>query len=211
MSATKTHLPLAILEEQLVDALRPTLPANWQFYCLNCELSGDPTHPQVSFANVCLTLGDDGEWGAQNLAAPPSLLAQFVALREAAFQLLRTRWSSAELRLEGDGSFQITYDNAPPRRLNGISDEQATGRFEAAAFLARFLVAQREPAPTNDGGYDSYDEPPVANRPAAPVPAALPTWACTWCHAEYTSAQQPTSFQPGKCPRNPGKAHAWHR
>ena len=47
----------------------------------------------------------------------------------------------------------------------------------------------------------------------APAPAARPltVWVCTWCHETYTGPKQPTSFQPNKCRRNPGKAHAWHR
>lgn len=34
------------------------------------------------------------------------------------------------------------------------------------------------------------------------------TYVCIWCKQEYTPAKQPTSFEPSKCPRNPGRAHA---
>jgi len=63
----------------------------------------------------------------------------------------------------------------------------------------------------SDGGGDGGDG--SSSGPARPVAAeaATSTWVCTWCHEEYTGERQPTSFQPGKCERNPGHAHAWHK
>ena len=57
--------------------------------------------------------------------------------------------------------------------------------------------------------------PTPANQGQGKSPAAGPpplvVWVCTWCRHTYTSPVKPTSFEPDKCPRNAGKAHAWHK
>ena len=221
MATTKKHLPPAALEEQIVEALRPALPAPpnyWQFVGLSCELGDDPTHPLVDILSVCLYQTEAGEWRANALPAlPPAVAARLVDLRASLAQFGLRPWRSTELHLQGDGSYQFTYSYEEPLRLRGLTAEgDATSRFEPAALLARFLAAQNAPADyADDEADDEPDYAPANQRdyPAAapPAPAAPTVWVCTWCHEQYASARQPTSFQPGKCPRNPGKAHAWHR
>ena len=210
------YLPISALQEQLIDELRPLRPADWQYCLLNCELSADPAHPQASYAHVYLAENAAGEWATGNLPAlPPDLTAQLIDLREALFEGLGTRWSSVELQLTNDYSGgQLRYGYGPPPRLSGRDDDEAVGRFDAPTFLARCLAARADrAADANEEQADYAAEAPASNaapaaRPAAPVAVV---WVCTWCHGTYCSARQPTSFQPGKCPRNPGKAHAWHR
>jgi len=57
------------------------------------------------------------------------------------------------------------------------------------------------PTPANQGQGKSL----------ASGPPPLVVWVCTWYRQTYTSPKQPTSFEPDKCPRNAGKAHAWHK
>lgn len=217
MSRPPTSLSIDALEEQIIDALRPQLPAGWQLLLLSCELSDGPTNPEASCASVYLTDDEAGVWAAGNLPAlSPGLKKQFIGLREALFRVLGTRWSNVELEFANDDNgYLFSYDYAPPARLSGRTDWEAAGRFEAPAFLARCLAARADlaEAPDDDGADDYAAEAPPRNpapaaRPAAPAEVA---WVCTWCHDTYRSARQPTAFQPGKCPRNPGKSHAWHR
>ena len=74
----------------------------------------------------------------------------------------------------------------------------------------------QQPAAEDEGGTAQQDNEPDNGRAEVPPPpaaaeASATTWVCTWCHEEYTSERQPTSFQPDKCERNPGHAHAWHK
>ncbi len=69
-------------------------------------------------------------------------------------------------------------------------------------------AAEEQPAENADANTDAGSSDVPSATSAAP---AEQTWVCTWCHEEYTGSRQPTSFQPGKCERNPGKAHAWHK
>jgi len=99
------------------------------------------------------------------------------------------------------------FDESPP--LRGLLKEAPAGE-SPAEFAARVQAALSAPP----DGEDDYEQPAARPTAAAPAPAAAPkptTWVCTWCKQTYTGTRQPTSFQPDKCPRNPGKAHAWHK
>ncbi len=76
-------------------------------------------------------------------------------------------------------------------------------------------AADGQPATEDGSGTAQQADEPAGNpdngRTEAAPEAKATTWVCTWCHEEYTGTSQPTSFQPGKCERNPGKAHAWHK
>ena len=80
-----------------------------------------------------------------------------------------------------------------------------TAPAEPAAEPASLPATDESAAPASGAGSS-------ASEAAAPPASAAPTtWVCTWCKEEFTGDKQPTSFQPGKCERNPGKAHAWHK
>ena len=98
---------------------------------------------------------------------------------------------------------ELSADTRTQQVRLGAFDSVATAPRRAAARAVR--TARPIPA--------AAAAPPAAQpgnqgRPAAP---ALTVWVCTWCRHTYTSPKQPTSFEPDKCPRNPGKAHAWHK
>ena len=89
-------------------------------------------------------------------------------------------------------------------------------RAETADSPTQTSPATPDEQPAAEGETAQQDNEPDNSRAGvSPQPAAAEapatTWVCTWCHEKYTSARQPTSFQPDKCERNPGKAHAWHK
>jgi len=100
----------------------------------------------------------------------------------------------------------------PGRELsaNTRTQEVRVGAFDSVAVPPRAARAARA-ARAVRAIPAAAAAPPAAQPDNQGHPAALTVWVCTWCRHTYTSPKQPTSFEPDKCPRNPGKAHAWHK
>ena len=92
-------------------------------------------------------------------------------------------------------------------RADAHTQEVRVGTFDSVATAPRGGAGRAAP-PTTAALPLARPDNQGHLTPAAP---ALTVWVCTWCRHTYTSPKQPTSFEPDKCPRNPGKAHAWHK
>ena len=112
------------------------------------------------------------------------------------------------VRAAADGSFAMQAQYLTPGRelrADARTQEVSIRAFDSVAVAPRAV----RPAPAAIAA-------PLPIRPdnqgrAAPAAPPLVVWVCTWCHHTYTSPKKPTSFEPDKCERNPGKAHAWHK
>jgi len=203
----------ALMEQALLQELLPALPPDCQQVLVRYE--AELADPAASLRGIYLTTGGD-EARAQPLPALPAAVATaFADFRRASVFQSGNDWTSVEALVRtvldeyGDDQLAVDYffDESPP--LRGLLKEAPAGE-SPAEFAARVQAALSAPPDVED----DYEQPAARPTGAAPAPAAAPkptTWVCTWCKQTYTSAKQPTSFQPDKCPRNPGKAHAWHK
>ena len=149
-------------------------------------------------------------------------LLLFLSLIFMKVSFLRRGWGPASLAalllLTGCGKGKPA-DNARAEAADNPTETSSPAASETASPTADEQTAAAEATPeTGDGGDNNGSDGDSGGgsgsstaRPAVSAEAATSTWVCTWCHEEYTGSRQPTSFQPGKCERNPGKAHAWHK
>ncbi len=207
------------MEQAMLLVLLPALPADTNQVLLRYEVAAATTEPAASLQGLYLSAGEEAR--AQPLPAlPNALLTAFADFRVASIHQSGEEWASVELLARlvpdeyGDDKLERTYAFDRPEPLRGLLTGAAAGE-SPAAFATRvreaFDAAANEDNAANNAA--DYRETPAAARstPTA-APAAKPTtWVCTWCKQTYVSTRQPTSFQPGKCLRNPGKAHAWHK
>ena len=205
------------MRQILLKTLLPALP-DWPiyFFILRQEPADDGTTASLRGFYV----GYDGsEWQVQpmpeQVALPPAVATDFADLRRAVALYTGYPWDSVELvvRHVPDDNDEYALDAEwyynQPRPLRGLL---ADAHLPPAEFITRMATALAGPPDVEGDAPAEYEAPaPARAADTKPAPAAATTWVCTWCQQTYTGTQQPTSFQPGKCPRNPGKAHAWHK
>jgi len=205
------------MRQILLKTLLPALPDRpIYFFILRQEPAADGTTASLRGFYV----GYDGsEWQVQPVPAlaalPPAVATDFADLRRAVALYTGYPWDSVELvvRHVPDDNDEYALDAEwyynQPRPLRGLLDD---AHLPPAEFITRMATALAEPPDVEGDAAAEYEAPaPARAADTKPAPAAATTWVCTWCKQIYTSAKQPTSFQPDKCPRNPGKAHAWHK
>jgi len=135
----------AALAQQLADAL----PADqtWEHALVNYELGEelpDEGGPQASYLAFYLVRAAGNVLVVEELRPLPADMHYFFQdLRRAmATDEPARRWGTAELTLSGDGRYRLTFDYNPPKRLNGILDEDSYDRFRADRYLAAYATGR---------------------------------------------------------------------
>jgi len=205
------------MRQLLLQTLLPALP-DWPVYCL--ILRQEPAADGATASLRGFYLGyDNDEWQVlpvpERVALPPAVAPDFADLRRAVALYTGYSWDSVELVVRhvpddnGEYALDAEWYYNQPRPLRGLL---ADTHLPPAEFIARMATALTAPPDVEGDAAAEYEAPAPAHADKAPPAAAKSTtWVCTWCQQTCTSTKQPTSFQPGKCPRNPGKAHAWHK
>ncbi len=129
----------AILTAQadVVRAFAQLAPDPWEQIVVNLELEEDGTGYRTDCLAFAVVL-DGGGYVDREFDLDRSGRDTVYALRTA----MRARgeaWHSFDLLIEADGHYDLTFSYDPPKRLNGILDQQSYHRFDhyAAEFAAR--------------------------------------------------------------------------
>ncbi|HEY9412174.1 MAG TPA: hypothetical protein VIP77_21530 [Jiangellaceae bacterium] len=136
---------MAVYEEQIqrivrrFDAIAPEgwvrLAGNWETY----QEADDLALNYVTLAVVA----SDGGWGAGQLGYDEDLYDEVLALNEVMAKGDGRRWTVLDLEIDAEpAEFRVQFGYNPPKRVNGVLDDESFGRFE------RYLeswVAERGP------------------------------------------------------------------
>lgn len=126
------------LQRAIVTALAGAIPERWERIVVNYEMletEGGMAHDRLAFY---ITTGPAGDLRDVDLAIDSTVGELFARMND---ELLRTagrRWGSCDLVIDPPGRFLFRLSYEPPRRLNGVFDEESYGRFGP-----RYLEAYR--------------------------------------------------------------------
>ncbi len=138
-----TPAPLT-LQAALAQALADALPADqiWEHALVSYELDEEmpASHgPDSSYLAFYLVRAAGNVLVMEDLTLPLGLDNLFQDLHRAMSAAEPTGgWGTAELTLAADGRYRFSFDYGPPKRLNGIHDEESYDRFRADRYLAEY-------------------------------------------------------------------------
>jgi hypothetical protein len=95
-----------------------------------CEVAGEHSVDDT----ISLYLTEKGGTIAQAyVRLPPEVLAEFIKLRDLVPAGKDGKWNSCLLVIENTGKYKFDFSYDPPKRLNGIFDEDSYDRFSRCA------------------------------------------------------------------------------
>jgi len=115
-------------QDQAVEKIVACVPGQWLRIAVNYEYM--ETGDQCVDSMVALYLirqGQDIE--AVDLRLPREVLGELVILRDLLPNPQNQKWSTCDLVVEDTGKYKFNFSYEPPKRLNGILDEESYERF----------------------------------------------------------------------------------
>ncbi len=124
-------------QAEVVRAFAQLAPDPWEQIVVNLELEED----EVGYRTDCLAFAvvpDDGGYVEREVSLDRPGHHTVFALRKA-MSARGELWHSFDLVIEADGHYDLEFSYDPPKRLNGILDQQSYHRFDhyAEEFAAR--------------------------------------------------------------------------
>lgn len=107
------------LQNAIVLSIANAIKVAWVAAVVNIEIDemdGEQTEN-------CLALAfteHEGTWERHSFCLPSECYALFVALQEASDQ-----WKSCTLEFDSTGKYKFSYSHQPPKRLNGVLDDES--------------------------------------------------------------------------------------
>jgi len=124
-------------QAEVVRAFTRLTPAPWEQIVVNLELEEDAT----GYCTDCLAFAvvPDGEGYVEREVRLDRPGRETVYALRQAMSAQGASWHSFDPVIEADGHFDVDFSYDPPKRLNGILDQQSYHRFDhyAAEYAAR--------------------------------------------------------------------------
>lgn len=120
---------IAQAQDALVKALASAPSEPWERIVANWEIGDDGGKDDLSTIAFCICRAEDGSLGETDLKLlPPTVPERLLALR-ALMAERGDRWSTCDLAIDRDGRYEFHFAYGPPKRLNGIIDDESYYRF----------------------------------------------------------------------------------
>lgn len=121
----KTSIRITELQDEIVQMIAAKASGNWLEIVVNYEIDGEQG---VSDSVAFFICDNDGEIVAQDIDFEFEEDDLFTELR-VLYGAVQQVWSTLDFRLFSDGEFEFDFSYDPPKRINGIYDEESHLRF----------------------------------------------------------------------------------
>lgn len=126
------------LQEAIVTALAGTIPEPWERIVVNYEMQEKETglaHDRLAFY---IARDAAGNFRDVDLKIKPPVRDLFTQMNDEFQRSVGQRWGICDLVVDPPGRFRFDFSYDPPKRLNGVFDEQSYDRFNTAKYLETF-------------------------------------------------------------------------
>lgn len=125
---------MAVYEEQIQRIVRrfdAIAPEGWVRLAGNWESYQDADDGLALNYITLAVVASDGGWGAGQLGYDEDLYDEVLALNEAMAEGDARRWTVLDLEIDAEpAEFRVQFGYDPPKRVNGVLDDESFGRFE---------------------------------------------------------------------------------
>ena len=112
------------LQNNAVQCIAQAVGEKWDALVLNfefTELDGVPTRNTIAIAFS----NENGHWRRNSFIAPHECGDLLFQLSKAMAKEGGTTWRSCTLEVESSGKYKFSFSHEPPKRLNGIFDDES--------------------------------------------------------------------------------------
>jgi hypothetical protein len=117
------------LQKAIVTALARGIPDAWERIVVNYEMQeedGGLTEDRLGFYIAKDPTGDLRE---SDLVFSPEVKTMFREMNDETKRTAGDRWRTCDLVVDKSGEFRFKFSYDPPKRINGVFDDDSLGRF----------------------------------------------------------------------------------
>jgi hypothetical protein len=131
-------------QRDVVIAIARSVPEGWEQIAASYEVEDQPD-TRVQNSVVAYVWQDGGSYKSGSVEdIPDSVDAAFWALNEAMADPERGRWSTGNVTIKADGSYDFKFSYDPPKRINGVWDDESFGKYnDYAAFYTASITSDK--------------------------------------------------------------------
>jgi hypothetical protein len=118
------------LQRAIVMALARDIPEAWERIVVNYEMQeegGGVTEDRLGFY---IAKDAAGSLREAELAFSPEVKRLFREMNDEIQRSEGGRWGTCDLVVDQRGKFRFTFSYDPPKRINGVFDDESMGRFD---------------------------------------------------------------------------------
>jgi hypothetical protein len=118
------------LQKAIVTALARDIADGWERIVVNYEMQeedGGLTEDRLGFY---IAKDPAGDFRESDLAFSPEVKALFREMNEEIKRSEGERWGTCDLVVDQPGKFKFSFTYDPPKRINGVFDDDSVGRFD---------------------------------------------------------------------------------
>jgi hypothetical protein len=119
-------------QDKVAQAVVGCVPEAWLRVVVSYECEDAGEHCVDNTISLYLT-EKGGRIAQQYVRLPPEVLAEFIKLRDLIPAGKDGKWNSCLLVIENTGKYKFGFSHDPPKRINGILDEDSYDRFSRCA------------------------------------------------------------------------------
>jgi hypothetical protein len=124
------------LQEAIVAALVRDISGGWERIVVNYEMQEDDGGLVEERRGLYISQDAEQALDMNAVAFSPGLKDLFRRLNEEMQRTKGMRWGTCDMVVDRPGRFRFSFSYDPPKRINGIFDDDSMGRFDR--YLERY-------------------------------------------------------------------------
>ncbi len=118
------------LQEAIVTTLARGIPGAWERIVVNYEMQEEDGGLTEDRRGFYITKDATGDFRKGELAFSSEVKALFRQMNDKIHQTEGHRWGTCDLVVDQSGKFRFNFSYDPPKRINGVFDDDSMGRFD---------------------------------------------------------------------------------
>jgi hypothetical protein len=118
------------LQKAIVWALARTIPDAWERIVVNYEMQEEDGGLVGDRLGLYISKAPAGNLRQSDLGFSPELKEMFRELNNETQRTEGERWGTCDLVVDQPGRFLFNFSYDPPKRINGVFDDDSMGRFD---------------------------------------------------------------------------------
>ena len=118
------------LQKKIVSALAHSIDGAWERIMVNYEMQEEDGGLTEDRRGFYIVLDGAGGYRKVGLVFDSAVKDLFRALRETMQSSEGQGWGTCDLVIDQPGRFRFNFSYDPPKRINGVFDDESMGRFD---------------------------------------------------------------------------------
>lgn len=126
------------LQSAIVVSVAQSINDNWKQIVLNYEIDYPKGELVENYIGFYIKVGENNQLSMIQIYFSDEMLGLLQKLRAKGLELNNEPWCTCDIVIESNGEYQFDFSFEPPKRINGILDEESYGRFNK--YLDNYVI-----------------------------------------------------------------------